>query len=88
MYVKLPARFKIPTPLGSYNPDWALVIEKNGEQNVYFVVETKSKHTGLVNEEYAKTLCGKVHFISFKDLDTNPAIYMKSTSLEEVLSSL
>lgn len=39
--MKLPGWFKIPTPLGTYNPDWALVIEDNGEEHIYFVVETK-----------------------------------------------
>ncbi|WP_084997691.1 restriction endonuclease subunit R, partial [Cronobacter sakazakii] len=67
LYVKLPGWFKIPTPLGTYNPDWALVIEDNGEEHIYFVVETKSKHIGLGNEEDAKITCGNAHFISLKD---------------------
>jgi type III restriction enzyme len=58
LYVKLPGWFKIPTPLGTYNPDWALVIEDNGEEHIYFVVETKSKHIGLGHEEDAKIACG------------------------------
>jgi type III restriction enzyme len=62
LYVKLPGWFKIPTPLGTYNPDWALVIEDNGEEHIYFVVETKSKHIGLGNEEDAKIACGTAHF--------------------------
>lgn len=40
-YFKLPKKFKIPTPIGNYNPDWAVVIKKNGEQ-VYFIAETKN----------------------------------------------
>ena len=40
-YFKLPKKFKIPTPIGNYNPDWAVVINKNGEQ-VYFIAETKN----------------------------------------------
>ncbi|HDZ1501743.1 TPA: restriction endonuclease subunit R, partial [Klebsiella pneumoniae] len=62
LYVKLPGWFKIPTPLGTYNPDWALVIEDKGEDHIYFVVETKSKLIGLGNEEYAKITCGTAHF--------------------------
>ncbi|HEA1301789.1 TPA: restriction endonuclease subunit R, partial [Escherichia coli] len=73
LYVKLPGWFKIPTPLGTYNPDWALVIEDNGEEHIYFVVETKSKHIGLGNEEDAKITCGNAHFISLKDQMNNPA---------------
>ena len=32
----------MPTPLGSYNPDWAVLVEKDGSERLYFVVETKS----------------------------------------------
>ncbi|MGX2947578.1 restriction endonuclease [Frederiksenia canicola] len=39
-YFKLPEKFKIPTPLGYYNPDWAVVF--NGQHKLYFVVETKN----------------------------------------------
>ncbi|HEA1212032.1 TPA: restriction endonuclease subunit R, partial [Escherichia coli] len=86
LYVKLPGWFKIPTPLGTYNPDWALVIEDNGEEHIYFVVETKSKHIGLGNEEDAKITCGNAHFISLKDQMNNPARYMRSTNINDVLS--
>lgn len=41
LFVKLPSRFQIPTPLGNYNPDWAAVVEREGEEFLYFVVETK-----------------------------------------------
>ncbi|MCP4762635.1 MAG: DEAD/DEAH box helicase family protein, partial [archaeon] len=40
VYAKLPAWFKIDTPLGSYNPDWAVLIERDGKEKLYFVVET------------------------------------------------
>lgn len=41
LYVKLPGWFKVPTPLGTYNPDWAVLVNKDGTQRLYFVVETK-----------------------------------------------
>lgn len=41
VYAKLPAWFKVPTPLGTYNPDWAVVVEDEGEAKCYLVVETK-----------------------------------------------
>ncbi|WP_053071547.1 DEAD/DEAH box helicase family protein [Cellulomonas sp. A375-1] len=41
LFVKLPSRFQIPTPLGGYNPDWAAVIQRDGQESLYFVVETK-----------------------------------------------
>ncbi|MDK1895515.1 type III restriction-modification system endonuclease [Klebsiella sp. K4-172] len=88
LYVKLPGWFKIPTPLGSYNPDWALVIEENGEEQIYFVVETKSKHVGLGNEESAKISCGIAHFGALTDQHANPAKYLKAINLTEVMSQL
>ena len=33
--------FKIQTPIGTYNPDWAVYLTKNGEEKLYFVLETK-----------------------------------------------
>jgi Restriction endonuclease len=41
VFAKLPDWFKIPTPLGTYNPDWAILVEKDGCNRLYFVVETK-----------------------------------------------
>ena len=64
LYAKLPNFFKIDTPLGSYNPDWAVVIEKDGEEKLYFVVESKgSLFTDALRPlEKAKIICGKKHF--------------------------
>jgi type III restriction enzyme len=39
--VKLPSTFVIYTPLGSYNPDWAVLVENEGVETLFFVVETK-----------------------------------------------
>lgn len=70
-YFKLPKKFKIPTPIGNYNPDWAVVINKSGEQ-VYFIAETKntgdkSIQDGVVVdklkwEERFKIACAKRFF--------------------------
>ena len=69
-FIKLPEWYKIPTPIGSYNPDWALVIEKRslneGEATTYhFVVETKGFQGGvpvLNEEEREKIGCAIQHF--------------------------
>ena len=45
-YFKLPNWFKIPTPIGNYNPDWAIVFE--GDRKIYFVAETKDTGTPQV----------------------------------------
>ena len=42
VYAKLPKGFTIPTPGGSYNPDWAIALETKGERQIYFVAETKA----------------------------------------------
>ena len=47
-YFKLPDWFKIPTPIGNYNPDWAIVFED--DKRVYFVAETKE--TGTPSSRY------------------------------------
>ncbi|MDP2505971.1 DEAD/DEAH box helicase family protein [Oceanobacter sp. 3_MG-2023] len=64
LYAKLPGWFKIDTPLGTYNPDWAVLIEVEGKEKLYFVVETKG--TLFADElrptEKAKIDCGKAHF--------------------------
>ncbi|MEX2345299.1 MAG: DEAD/DEAH box helicase family protein [Balneolaceae bacterium] len=64
LYAKLPDWFKIDTPLGSYNPDWAVVYEQNGDQKLYFVVETKGSlfSDALRATESAKIECGRQHF--------------------------
>jgi type III restriction enzyme len=47
VYAKMPSGFKIPTPLGSYNPDWAIVFENNKFKYVYFIAETKGSMESL-----------------------------------------
>ncbi len=42
VYAKLPGWFKVLTPLGTYNPGWAGLVDKNREERLYFVLETKS----------------------------------------------
>lgn len=71
LYVKLPGWFKVPTPIGDYNPDWAIVVEPRdehgqptGEQLLYLVRETKDTTNldELRLEEARKIHCGKRHF--------------------------
>lgn len=80
VYAKLPAWFKVPTPLGSYNPDWAIVIEDDGLNKLYFVVETKGSIEGkdLRPKEQAKIRCGEKHFAALR----NEAKFMKADSFQ------
>ena len=78
MYAKLPSWFAIPTPLGSFNPDWAVLIEVDGKDKLYFVLETKGDITSdaLRPKESAKIKCGKKHFealgneVAFEEIDS------------------
>lgn len=81
LYVKLPASFAIETPLGNYNPDWAILLDKDSVEKLYFVIETKGT-TDLMElrgRESAKIKCGKKHF---EALQTDVA-YKVSDSYEE-----
>ena len=62
LFIKLPGWFKIETPIGAYNPDWAIV--KQGDAKVYLVRETKSTKDQLKlrGSGWAKIQCGKAHF--------------------------
>lgn len=67
-YFKLPYWFKIQTPIGSYNPDWAIVLEN--DKKIYFVAETKGTmdDNQLRPEEKNKIECGKKHFEQLDDV--------------------
>lgn len=61
---KLPSWFKVNTPLGAYNPDWALLVNEENKDEVYFIAETKPDNfleNGRAIEK-AKTVCGEKHF--------------------------
>ena len=72
-YFKLPNWFKIPTPIGNYNPDWAVVFED--DKKIYFVAETKDTGTAQVDvsklspSEQLKIKCGKAHFNEFGKIE-------------------
>ena len=87
VYAKLPAWFKVPTPLGSYNPDWAVVVENNGEEKLYFVVETKGSTwtDELRHLEGAKIKCGEKHFEELTKVTGNPARYIKAADVDGMM---
>jgi len=68
-YFKLPFWFKIKTPIGDYNPDWALIFKN--DKRIYFVAETKSTLdlSKLREAEKLKIRCGKAHFDEFRDVE-------------------
>ncbi len=87
VYAKLPGWFKVPTPLGTYNPDWAVLVEKDGAERLYFVVETKHSlfTDDLRDRESAKIQCGEAHFAELAAGTENAARFVKATKLDDVL---
>ncbi len=86
IYAKLPAWFKVPTPLGTYNPDWAVLVEVSGEERLYFVVETKSSLfvDDLRDIEAGKIACGEAHFSALAS-GPNPARYIKARTVDDLM---
>lgn len=87
VYAKLPSWFKVPTPLGTYNPDWAVLVQMDGKERLYFVVETKGSlfTDDLRDNEAAKIACGEAHFKALA-VDPNPARYIKATNINDVFN--
>jgi type III restriction enzyme len=64
VYAKLPNDFKIPTPIGNYNPDWAIVFDDASMKYIYFIAETKGSMSDLQlkKAEELKIEYAKKHF--------------------------
>jgi len=79
-YIKLPRRFVINTPIGTYNPDWALIFK--GDSKIYFVAETKYALDPLkrYSGENYKIKCGEKHFNEFEDVE-----YKTVTKLSDII---
>ncbi len=88
VYAKLPDWFKVPTPLGSYNPDWAVLVDTGGGERLYLVVEAKGTLVveDLRGTEGGKIACGKAHF-SVLGVGETPARYVVARSLDDVITA-
>ncbi|MFZ3132440.1 MAG: hypothetical protein WA125_15430, partial [Desulfosporosinus sp.] len=64
VFAKLPRGFFIPTPVGQYNPDWAIVFHESAVKYIYFIAETKGSMDSLELRgiEEAKIHCARKHF--------------------------
>ncbi len=82
VYAKLPGFFKIDTPLGAYNPDWAVLIEHDEKEKFYFVVESKGSlfTDDLRPAEQAKIDCGTAHFKALQ----SDIKFIKATGMHDV----
>ena len=69
VYAKLPDRFQIPTPFGSYNPDWAIAFNKDKVRQIYFVAETKGSmsDSDLRETEKRKIESAKKFFVTLNE---------------------
>lgn len=78
MFFKIPPKFKIETPIGSYNPDWAVYMDKDGNEKLYFVMETKgvADTWNLRTTEQLKIHCGEQHF---KALQNGTSLYVSKS---------
>ena len=89
LYVKLPGGFYINTPVGTYNPDWAISYEEDGKTHVYFVAETKGDmetlELSLRGIEQIKTKCAKKHFKAICGDDVQYGIVDSVDGLLELL---
>src|SRR5690606_23814166 len=84
VYAKLPRGFFIPTPLGNYNPDWAIVFKEGDVKTIYFIAETKGSMESLELREVekAKIECARKHFAK---LNTNRLKYDVVDSYEKLM---
>ena len=75
VYTKLPRGFYINTPMGHYNPDWAIAFKEGSVKHIYFVAETKGaskyelKTADLRDVEESKIECARRHFASISGSD-------------------
>ncbi|MGN0907114.1 MAG: type III restriction-modification system endonuclease [Bullifex sp.] len=71
IYAKLPRGFQIPTPVGNYAPDWAIVFNEGMVKHIYFVAETKGSMDSMNLDTFEKTKidCTKHLFSSLEDVD-------------------
>ncbi len=86
VYAKLPGWFTVPTPLGSYNPDWAILFDTDEGERLYLVVETKASilQDDLRPMEADKIECAKAHFDALAIVD-NPARYETASSVSQLI---
>lgn len=87
VYVKLPNSFYISTPVGKYNPDWAIAFKKDNIKHIYFVAETKGSMQSmqLRKIEESKIHCAKEHF---KVISNGNVVYDVVDSYDSLLNKV
>ena len=87
VYVKLPSGFYIGTPVGKYNPDWAIAFYEGDIKHIYFVAETKGSMNSmqLRQVEESKIHCAKEHF---KAISNDSVVYDVVDSYKSLLDKV
>ena len=89
VYTKLPGGFYINTPVGHYNPDWAIVFKEGTDvKHVYFVAETKGSlsETQLRDTEKSKIECARRHFKTISDATVKYDVVTKYSELRDIIT--
>lgn len=88
VYSKLPGGFYINTPMGKYNPDWAIVFKEGSVKHIYFVAETKGnpiEGSQIRNAEEAKIECAYRHFAA---ISTGEVTYSVVKTYDDLYSAV
>lgn len=87
VYAKLPRGFAIPTPMGSYNPDWAIAFEAGAVKHIYFVAETKGTMSTmeLKGVENTKIEAARKFFEALAERQDIPVKYDVVTDYAELM---
>jgi type III restriction enzyme len=89
LFAKLPKGFSIPTPVGNYNPDWAIVYNREKVRHLYFVAETKGSlsEMQLRGVERAKIEYAKKHFLALIESGEQCHVtYQKIASYQDLIN--
>ena len=89
VYAKLPRGFFIPTPVGPYNPDWAIAFREGSVKHIYFVAETKGSMSSmeLRGEEKTRIACARKFFNMLTEkLNDNRVIYDVVDSYDKLMN--
>lgn len=86
----LSSGFYISTPVGKYNPDWAIAFYEGTVKHIYFIAETKGtldtmKLNHITPTEQAKIDCAKAHF---KAISTNDVVYSVVDNYQALLEKV
>lgn len=88
VYTKLPGGFYINTPMGKYNPDWAVAFREGSVKHVYFVAETKGNDieaSQLRKAEDAKIECARRHFAA---ISTGEVVYSVVKTYQDLYNAV